>query len=147
VRRLRERVCWTHLRRAREILCNLVLAYTAIFRLLRKFRVSNTLSILSGKTYLRCKIPPLTLDDVLPLPNRNVKGRNNSERPLTHAKKYMRAANGCPTRQKLTQKIQFPMILPLVPCIFSNGKVTKIRGICTTIPMNATPTATALALA
>lgn len=56
-----------------------------------------------------------------------------------HAKKYNSAASGWPTRQKLTQKMQFPKILPFAPSIFSSGNVTYIIGICTIIPMNATP--------
>ena len=48
---------------------------------------------------------------------------------LRQAKKYSKAAKGCPTRQKLTQKIQLPNTLPLMPSIFSNGKVTRISGI------------------
>jgi len=45
------------------------------------------------------------------------------------AKKYNSAANGCPTRQKLTQNIQLPVTFPFVPCILSRGKVPLIRGI------------------
>jgi hypothetical protein len=56
-----------------------------------------------------------------------------------HAKKYSSAAKGWPTKQKLTQKMQFPAILPLILCIFSKGMVAMIMGIWTTIPKKATP--------
>lgn len=55
------------------------------------------------------------------------------------AKKYRSAPSGCPTRQKLTQKMQFPMTLPSGPRIFSNGAVRLINGSWNIIPKNATP--------
>lgn len=58
---------------------------------------------------------------------------------VCQAKKYNYAANGWLTRQKLIQKIQLPMIFPFRPCIFSSGMVAKIIGICTIMPMKATP--------
>lgn len=45
-----------------------------------------------------------------------------------HAKKYNKAPSGWPTRQKLTQNTELPMILPVGSSIFSNGSVTVIRG-------------------
>jgi hypothetical protein len=56
------------------------------------------------------------------------------------AKKYRSAANGCPIKVNETQNMQFPIILPLTPSIFSRGAVMAIRGSWATIPMNATPT-------
>jgi hypothetical protein len=44
------------------------------------------------------------------------------------AKKYRSAAKGCPMSVKETQKIQFPMIFPLIPFIFSSGAVMAISG-------------------
>ena len=51
------------------------------------------------------------------------------------AKKYSNAANGCPTRQKLIQKMQLPMTLPCR----SRGNVAVMRGSWTIMPMKATP--------
>src|SRR5881394_2421982 len=56
-----------------------------------------------------------------------------------HAKKYNKAAKGWPTSQKLTQKTEFPMILPVGPFHFSRGTVAAIRGNWNIMPANATP--------
>lgn len=45
-----------------------------------------------------------------------------------HAKKYNSAPSGCPTRQKLTQKMQLPIVLPKGSRIFSKGAVRAIKG-------------------
>lgn len=55
------------------------------------------------------------------------------------AKKYSSAPRGCPTKQKLTQKIQFPMVLPRGSRIFSRGAVSAMRGNWNIIPTKATP--------
>ena len=55
------------------------------------------------------------------------------------AKKYNRAASGCPTRQKLTQKMQLPTIFPVVPSTRVKGRVIAINGSWMTMPRNATP--------
>ena len=55
------------------------------------------------------------------------------------AKKYRRAPRGCPTKQKLIQNMQLPMIFPVIPSIFVNGFVIIIKGSCITMPRNATP--------
>ena len=44
------------------------------------------------------------------------------------AKKYSRAASGCPINVNDTQNIQLPTILPLIPFIFSKGLVRAMRG-------------------
>lgn len=54
------------------------------------------------------------------------------------AKKYNNAPKGCPTRQKLIQKIEFPIIRP-ESFILSSGWVTIISGNWSIIPANATP--------
>src|SRR5256885_14869866 len=56
-----------------------------------------------------------------------------------HAKKYSNTANGCPISTKLTQNIQLPITLPVIPSISARGAVIEVSGIWTTIPTNATP--------
>ena len=56
-----------------------------------------------------------------------------------HAKKYSKAPNGWPTKQKLIQKMEFPMALPAGPCFFSIGAVIAISGNWNSIPTSATP--------
>lgn len=60
-----------------------------------------------------------------------------------HAKKYSSAPRGCPTRQKLTQKMQFPIVLPSGSRFFSNGAVMAINGSWNIMPKNATPSRSA----
>lgn len=55
------------------------------------------------------------------------------------AKKYSSAPSGWPTRQKLSQKTQLPIIFPAWPFILSKGSVAAIRGSCSIIPAKATP--------
>ena len=46
-----------------------------------------------------------------------------------HAKKYKSAARGCPTKTKLIQKIQFPIVLPPIPFILASSSVSAMSGI------------------
>lgn len=70
----------------------------------------------------------------------------SKQRRTYQAKKYNKAARGCPTRQKLTQKMTLPIIFPLTPRIFSRGAVTAIKGNCNIIPVKATPNPTLVAI-
>src|SRR5947209_13180567 len=93
----------------------------------------------------------LSVYDSLHLEKRGVKYRSNLPNEnrycilLTfpyfacHAKKYSKAANGCPISTKLTQNIQFPITFPVIPSIFARGAVIDISGTWITIPTKATP--------
>lgn len=56
-----------------------------------------------------------------------------------HAKKYSNAPSGWPTRQKLTQNTELPMILVVGSSLRSNGRVNVMSGSCSIMPANATP--------
>lgn len=56
-----------------------------------------------------------------------------------HAKKYNSAASGCPTKQNEAQNIMLPTVLPSKPLICCNASVSAISGICSIMPINATP--------
>lgn len=56
-----------------------------------------------------------------------------------HAKKYSKAPSGCPTKQKLIQNTEFPIMRVDILFIRSRGRVAAMSGSWNIIPANATP--------
>lgn len=56
-----------------------------------------------------------------------------------HAKKYMSAAKGCPSKQKLIQKMTLPATCPFLPSQRFSVSVMAMRGTWMTMPTNAMP--------